>query len=192
MSYIRPLNCHYFYLLSILSPLATQTTSLNSLLFSIQRSKPYKPKVISQCLKCQDVHTRVYCGYPFRCVHCSVFHPSTECTEPRNLAAKCALCSCDYPADYRGCSVYRQLERRKTPTTKSNFLHDNIKDNLNNYNVKANHPLLTSPGKNSDVPSKTYAQATSSQPSQSSPPTPPTDLTATISSWTNSSHSSIR
>ncbi|KAL4092296.1 hypothetical protein QTP88_026821 [Uroleucon formosanum] len=36
---------------------------------------------------------------------------------------------------------------------------------------------------NSVTPSKTYAQATSNQPSQSSPPTPPTDLTATISSF---------
>lgn len=150
----------------------------------IKVEEPYKPKVISQCLNCQDYgHTRAYCGYPARCVRCSAFHPSSECTKTRETAAKCALCSGDHPANYRGCSVYKELQRRKTPTTKSNFLYDNIKHNVNNYNVKANHPLPTSSGNNSAAPSKTYAQATSSQPSQSSPSTPPSDLTVTISSF---------
>lgn len=97
----------------------------------------------------------------------------------------------DHPVNYRCCSVYRELQRRKTPTTKSNFLHDNIKLHVNNYNVKANHPLPTLPGKNLASPSKTYARATSSQPSQSSPPIPPTDLTATISSFMNELQSLI-
>jgi hypothetical protein len=149
----------------------------------IKVEEPYKPKIISQCLNCQDYgHTRAYCGYPSRCVRCSAFHPSTECTKTRDTAAKCALCSGDHPANYKGCSVYKELQRRKTPTKKSNFLHDNINHNVNNYNVKANHPLPTSSA-NSDALPKTYAQATTSQPSQSSPPTPPTDLTTTISSF---------
>ena len=150
----------------------------------IKVEEPYKPKVISQCLNCQEYgHTKSYCGYPSRCVRCSAFHPSTECTKTRDTAAKCALCSGDHPANYRGCSVYKELQRRKTSTTKSNFLYDNIKHNVNNYNVKANHPLPTSFENNSATTSKTYAQATSNQPSQSSPPTPPTDLTTTISSF---------
>lgn len=158
---------------------------LSSLLHTkIQVEEPYKPKVISQCQNCQDYgHTRAYCGYPSRCVRCSAFHPSTECTKTRDTPAKCALCSGDHPANYRGCSVYKELQRRKTPITKkSNFLYDNIKHNENN-NVKANHPLPTSSENNSATTSKTYAQATTSQPSQPSPPTPPIDLTATISSF---------
>ncbi|KAE9534380.1 hypothetical protein AGLY_008470 [Aphis glycines] len=151
----------------------------------IKVEEPYKPKIISQCLNCQDYgHTRAYCRYPARCVRCSAFHPSSECTKTRETAAKCALCSGNHPANYRGCSVYKELQRRKTPTTKSNFLYDNIKHNVNNNNVKANHPLPTSFGNNSAASSKTYAQATSSQPSQSSPSTPPpSDLTVTISSF---------
>jgi len=135
----------------------------------------YKLKVKSQCLNCQDYgHTRAYCGYPSRCVRYSAFHPSTECTKTRDTAAKCALCSGDHPANYKGCSVYKELQRRNTPTRKSNFLHDNINHNVNNnYNVKANHPLPTTSANNSDAPPhKNYAQATTSQPSQSSPPTP--------------------
>jgi len=150
----------------------------------IKVEEPYKPKVISQCLNCQDYgHTRAYCGYPARCVRCSAFHPSSECTKTRETAVKCALCSSDHPANYRSCSVYKELQRRKTPTTKSNFLYDSIKHNINNYIVKANHPLPTSSGNNSAAPSKTYAQATSSQSSQSSSSTPLSDLTVTISSF---------
>jgi hypothetical protein len=74
----------------------------------IKVEEPYKPKVISQCLNCQDYgHTRAYCEYPSRCVRCSAFHPSTECTKKRDTAAKCALCSGDHPANYKGCIVYK-------------------------------------------------------------------------------------
>jgi len=82
----------------------------NFLHTKIKIEEPYKPKVRSQCLNCQDYgHTRAYCGYPSRCVRCSAFHPSTECTKTRETAAKCALCSGDHPANYRGCSVYKEL-----------------------------------------------------------------------------------
>lgn len=117
--------------------------SLTPLLHTkIKVEEPYKPKSISQCLNCQEYgHTRAYCGYPARCVHCNAFHPSTECTKSRDSPAKCALCSRDHPANYRGCNVYRELQRRKTPNSKSNFLHDTIKSNSNNFNVKSSHPL---------------------------------------------------
>jgi len=158
---------------------------LSSILHTkIKVEEPYKPKVISQCLNCQDYgHTRAYCGYPARCVRCSSNHPSSECTKSRDTPAKCVLCSGDHPANYRGCSVYKELQRRKTPAVKSNFLHDNIKLNVNNFNVKASHPLPNLPEKNITDPPKTYAKATSSHPSQSSPSAPSTDLTSTISSF---------
>lgn len=159
-------------------------------LFSLLHTKikveePYRPKVISQCLNCQDYgHTRAYCVYPSRWVRCRAFYPSSECTKIHDTAAKCALCSGNHPANYRGCSVYKKLQRRKIPTTKSNLSYDNIKHYVKNYNVKANHPLPTSSGNNSAAPSKTYAQTISSQPPQSSPSTSlPIDLTVTISSF---------
>jgi len=158
---------------------------LSSILHTkIKVEEPYKPKVISQCLNCQDYgHTRTYCGYSARCVRCSSNHPSSECTKSRDTPAKCVLCSGDHPANYRGCSVYKELQRRKTPAVKSNFLHDNIKLNVNNFNVKASHPLPNLTEKNITDPPKTYPKATSSHPSQSSPSSPSTDLTSTISSF---------
>ncbi|VVC34850.1 Pre-C2HC domain [Cinara cedri] len=106
----------------------------------IKVEESYKPKALSQCLNCHDYgHTRAYCGYPSRCVRCSAFHRSFECTKTRDTAVKCALCSGDHPANYRGYNVYKELQRRKSSPTKSNFLYDNIKDNVNNHNVKATH-----------------------------------------------------
>lgn len=161
---------------------SNQIYQLSSLLHTkIKVEEPYKPKLISQCQNCQDYgHTRAYCGYSARCVRCSAHHPSSECTKSPNTPAKCALCSGDHPANYRGCSVYKELQRRKTPTTKSNFLHDTIKPNVKPHNVKESHPHATLLEKNEFNPTKTYAQATASQPSQ---PSPLSDLTQLMSSF---------
>lgn len=88
---------------------------LSSLLYiKVKVDEPYNPKVISQCLNCQEYgHTRAYCGYSARCVSRSAFHSSPECSKLRDSPAKCALCSGDHPANYRGCSVYKELQRRK-------------------------------------------------------------------------------
>jgi len=41
----------------------------------IKIEEPYKSKVISQCLNCQECgHTRAYCGYHPRCVRCGAGH----------------------------------------------------------------------------------------------------------------------
>jgi hypothetical protein len=74
---------------------------LSSLLHTkIKVEEPYKPKVISQCLNCQEYgHTRAYCGYPDRCVHCSANHSSSECIKSRDTLAKCILRSGDPPAN---------------------------------------------------------------------------------------------
>lgn len=147
----------------------------------IKVEEPYKPKLISQCQNCQDYgHTRAYCGYSARCVRCSAHHSSSECTKSPDSPAKCVLCSGDHPANYRGCSVYKELQRRKTPTNKSKFLHDTIKPNVKPYNVKESHPLATLAEKNESNPTKTYAQATASQ---SPEPSASSDLTQLMSSF---------
>jgi hypothetical protein len=140
----------------------------------IKVEEPYKPKVISQCLNCQEYgHTRAYCGYPAWCVRCSSNHSSLECIKSRDTPAKCVLCSGDHPANYKGCNVYRELQRRMTPNIKSKFLHDTIKSNSNTLNVKPSHPLSTTTNHNSPT---TYTQVTSNQPLQS-PPSPTPDIT---------------
>lgn len=52
---------------------------------------------------------------PFRCVKCGEGHKTAECPKKdRNTPAKCALCSCDHPANYKGCQVYKEILARKT------------------------------------------------------------------------------
>ncbi|VVC30826.1 Pre-C2HC domain,Reverse transcriptase domain [Cinara cedri] len=82
----------------------------------IKVEEPYKLKTISQCINCQDYgHTKSYCGYPARCVCCGALHSSSACTNPRDATPKCALCSGDHPSNYKGCSVYKELQLRNKP-----------------------------------------------------------------------------
>jgi len=88
----------------------------------IKVEEPYKTKTISQCINCQDYgHTKSYCGYPARCVRCGALHSSSVCPNPRDATPKCALCSGDHPSNYKGCSIYKDLQHLNKPK-KSNLL----------------------------------------------------------------------
>lgn len=148
---------------------SSEIFQLSSLLHTkIKIEEPYKPKSISQCNNCQEYgHTKTYCGYPSRCVRCGAHHQSSACPNSRAVPPKCALCSGDHPASYKGCSVYRELQRGKKPTTNSNFLSDNIRNK--NTTVRDSHPLTNA---SINQPSKqvpTYAQATSGESANSDP-----------------------
>lgn len=78
-------------------------------------------------MNCQECgHTRSYSGYPSRCVRCGAFHPSFDCPNPPGTPPKCALCQGSHPASYRGCSVYKYLQRHKKPL--SNVQFNNVRD----------------------------------------------------------------
>jgi len=75
--------------------------------------EPYKLKLISQCLNCQDYgHTRSDCGYSTRFVRCGDSHSS--CTKLRDSPPKCALCLDNHPANYRGCNAELSLTIKVT------------------------------------------------------------------------------
>lgn len=162
---------------------------LSSLLHTkVKIEEPYKPKMVSQCLNCQDYgHTRSYCGYSARCVRCGDSHSSSDCTKPRDSPPRCALCAGNHPANYRGCNVYRELQRRNKPNNKSKFLHDNVnfKSTNNNSTVKESHPPvetnpITLPPSSSQ---RTYAQATSNQTRDTNHSPPELDFDKKISSF---------
>ena len=124
----------------------------------IKVEEPYKPKIISQCLNCQEYgHTKSYCNYLSRCVRCGGHHQSSDCTISRDTPPKCALCLGNHPASYRGCSVYKEIQRRKKPSPNNAFLSDNPR--FKKYNVQTSHPENDTPPNNA----RTYAQATSGQ-----------------------------
>ncbi|CAG4981139.1 unnamed protein product [Colias eurytheme] len=84
-----------------------------------------KSKFIVQCQRCQQYgHSKNNCMRPFRCVKCGEGHKTSECKKKdRTTPAKCALCSCDHPANYKGCQIYKEIvaRRNKIPTLKSKF-----------------------------------------------------------------------
>lgn len=100
------------------TPKSKEIFELSSLLHTkIRIEEPYKSQVISQCLNCQQYgHTRAYCGYHPRC---GADHQTSDCPNPRDASPKCALCSENHPANYKGCSNY----------------------SLENFNVGKNHLL---------------------------------------------------
>lgn len=95
------------------SPQSNDIYKLTSILHTkIKVEEPHKPKIISQCLNCQEYgHTKSYCNYSSRCVRCSDHHLSFDCTISRDTLPKCALCQGNHPASYRGCIVYKEIQR---------------------------------------------------------------------------------
>jgi len=105
--------------------------------------EPYKPKTISQRANCQDYgHTKAYCGYSPRCVRCGNDHHSSSYPNSRDEPPKCALCQENHPASYKGCTVYKNLQRRKNPNTINNNKNLTVKTNYNrkSKNVQDSHP----------------------------------------------------
>ena len=44
-------------------------------------------------------------------------HMTTECQKPKKTPAKCALCSGQHTPNYKGCTVYRDLQNAKNNLT---------------------------------------------------------------------------
>jgi len=155
---------------------------LSSLLHTkIKIEEPYKSKTISQCFNCQQYgHTRAYCGYQPRCVRCGDAHQSSDCPNSRDLPPKCALCANNHPANYKGCTIYRELQQRKYSNKNNNALVNNSR--FKQSNVQVSHPLQDSSPNNSSN-TKTYAQATSNAPPQNSTDSCTSDISKVMSSF---------
>lgn len=140
----------------------------------IKIEEPRANNLTIQCLRCQAFgHTKSYCNHPPKCVRCGANHLSTSCQKSQSLPAKCALCSGDHPANYRGCPVHKEfqstLQSKKTSNPQSNYVHPT---SVNATSISA-----------SNFP-KTYAQATTenaNNPTNLTPPDP--DISLKLSSF---------
>lgn len=88
---------------------------------------PHKKKTVIQCLRCQLYgHSKAYCTRPYKCVKCGGDHKSTDCKKLKDTPATCALCGGKHTANWKGCTVYRNLQSVKSkqsnaiPTTHNN------------------------------------------------------------------------
>lgn len=156
---------------------------LESLLHTkIKIEEPHKPKIISQCQNCQAYgHTKAYCGYSPRCVRCGDDHSSSACPNSRQDPMRCALCTGNHPANYRGCTVYKNLQQRKKTNLNNHKLH--VNPSYKSNNVQDSHPRNNTSYNPPSGQSQTYAQATQGQHIKSDIPTPAPDINSLMSSF---------
>lgn len=129
----------------LLSKSSTEIFSLNRLLHCIILVEPRKPsKDIPQCTNCQRFsHTKKFCHLPSRCVKCAGDHHYSQCQKPTDAPPKCVNCNSDHPANYRGCTFYKEISRTKNknktsknPSDSKN--HINTIPNANTQNIHLN------------------------------------------------------
>lgn len=77
---------------------------------------PYTKKEIVQCTNCQRYgHTKTYCHRQPRCVKCGRNHHTKICDKKKETEPTCVLCNGNHPANYKGCTVYKEIQTRKYP-----------------------------------------------------------------------------
>lgn len=108
---------------------------------------PHTKREIPQCSKCQRYgHTKKFCHYQTRCVKCTNFHATADCPRKvRDREVVCVLCAGNHPANYKGCSVYRDLRDKAFPSLR------NKGDETGNNTPTRRSSLVN--------PNKSYAQA---------------------------------
>lgn len=78
---------------------------------------PRPKRAIPQCTNCQDYnHTQKFCNRKPRCVKCAGSHHTSHCPrKERSNQVKCVLCEGNHPANYKGCTVYKELLKVRYP-----------------------------------------------------------------------------
>lgn len=99
----------------LLTKSSTDIYSLDRLFHCVVSVEPRKRPKIVQCENCQRYyHTKNFCHLPPRCVKCAGDHHYSQCHVKRMIPPRCVNCgSCNHPANYKGCSYYRQILRQE-------------------------------------------------------------------------------
>jgi hypothetical protein len=78
---------------------------------------PKHKRDIAQCAKCQGYgHIKKFCHLKQRCVKCTGDHLANQChRKERSSDVRCVLCGGNHPANYKGCTVYKDLQKKTYP-----------------------------------------------------------------------------
>jgi hypothetical protein len=93
---------------------------------------------------------------------------------------RCALCTGNHLTNYRGCTVYKNLQQRKKTNLNNQKLH--VNSGYKSNNVQDSHSRNSTPY-NPPGQSQTYAQATQGQHIQCDIPTPTLNINSLMSSF---------
>uniref|UniRef100_A0A1B0DDH5 Pre-C2HC domain-containing protein n=1 Tax=Phlebotomus papatasi TaxID=29031 RepID=A0A1B0DDH5_PHLPP len=85
--------------------------------FVITVEPPHKKREIPQCGNCQRYnHTKSFCHRAPRCVKCQGNHVSQNCPrKERDSNVICVNCGENHPANYKGCRVHKELQKKLFP-----------------------------------------------------------------------------
>ncbi|VVC40669.1 Pre-C2HC domain [Cinara cedri] len=115
----------------------------------VRIEEPHKRREVIQCQNCQKYgHSKSYCAHPPRCVRWAEFHTSSSCTKSTDQPPTCALCGGSHPANYRGCTVHKDLQKfhnNSKATTKQNV---NLNYNVNGGKATSDGTLSGQPNLN--------------------------------------------
>lgn len=105
---------------------------------SIIFEAPKPKRLIPQCASCQRYgHTRGFCFRKPRCVKCAGDHFTIHCPRKgRSEHVKCVLCNGNHPANCKGCSVYKELQKVRYPALRTRNI-PTPKMNINPSNTYA-------------------------------------------------------
>lgn len=144
---------------------------LTSLLHTkIKVEEPHKRREIIQCSNCQEYgHSKGYCAHPPRCVRCADFHPTTQCTQSKDISPTCALCRGNHTANYRGCSVHKNLQRSSYKPNSTFQKNVNNYTNVNKQETRSSEMTHSPPPNIND--NKTFPNLTQNPPNHSFPKT---------------------
>jgi hypothetical protein len=80
----------------------------------IKFEPPSHKRNIAQCANCQRYgHTKNYFHLKPRCVKCAGGHLTNQChRKERSSAVWCVLCCGNHPANYKGWTVYKDLQKK--------------------------------------------------------------------------------
>ena len=94
----------------------------------VQVEKPHIKREVVQCTSCQRYgHTKTYCHRKPRCVKCAGEHPTNQCQRKEwGTEVKCVLCNGNHPANYKGCTVYKEVQTRRFPPLRQKIVPTEI------------------------------------------------------------------
>lgn len=113
------------------------------------------PKIIPQCKNCQMFgHTQKFCNKDSRCVRCAGKHHYSKCQKPKDGPPKCVNCKENHPANYRGCTVAKEIQKIRNSAVGKTLKTEATKT----VSIAENKPSTSG--------QKSYAQATRSAQSE--------------------------
>lgn len=121
---------------------------------------PHFKREIPQCMNCQRYgHTKNFCFHPPRCVKCTGNHRTSDCFhKERSDKVKCGG---NHPANYKGCTLYKQLQKAKFPPLRNKEIAPK-----QNATKQIAHSSQSLEQFNTIHPGPSYAQATANKNTQ--------------------------